>query len=550
MTFIKNKITDFSVISKLKQLEYLSICYDDNLKKIDLSGLENLRDLKLENNPNLTVIHGIDELKLNSLSLVRNNITIPFDLPKLINNGLTVCTLDFDMFPILLDSYENLLSIIKEARDEDNFVCRWAENLSGIGFNYLSTYQIKQIDDKVKEILKRILNDTDTDIEKITAIYYYIISNIKYDKEFVQRKRNDSRFSSSISEKVEKAKQHDNNDYGYKTMYLGSNSSYNAVMNNLAVCEGYTNMMHYMLKVLGIESRTISCDIKPNKGIVASNSNHSIIRVNINGDWYYFDPTNDTNKTVLKRFFKTKEEIEKMVTLSISESNIKNPNEKISRDIINDALKANGHKIVIRYIEKLLNVKISPVQEEKKYDTNKEEEIVAKRLKSLPEINDEQLRFTNMLTYMLRNGTLNYNVYITLKEELVSEYKKMRKDIKSKQETTSTTNPPSDPLDDDGNKIEMTYGINPQDKEEPKETDKKKSSTDRKNKIEELKNANRKFTSVQYETKKQELGLNEDETKHLDDLFIQQQMLEQQRMMQQQSFEQYDEEEEEYGMSR
>lgn len=208
----------------------------------------------------------------------------------------------------------------------------------------------------------------------------------------------------------------------------------------------------------------------------------------------------------------------------------------------------NSHDNTISNIEQLLGIEITPTYEEFIYDQTYHAPRKYVIPKSKEKLIQEQRNILRNLRQLCDEGKYNELTFNLMRDELAKEYRKMRVNLTNS--TSSTTNPPSDSLDDDGNKIEMTYGINPQDKEEHKETDKKKSSTDRKNKIEELKKAKRKLTREQYEEKKRELGLNEDETKYLDDLFMQQQMLEQQRMMQQQSFEQYDEEEEEHGMSR
>ena len=77
----KNDIKDYSVISELTNLESLAICYNDNLKYLDISKLTKLSNLNLNNNPNFTDLKGIEKAtKLDELILYRNAILQPFNI--------------------------------------------------------------------------------------------------------------------------------------------------------------------------------------------------------------------------------------------------------------------------------------------------------------------------------------------------------------------------------------------------------------------------------------------------------------------------------------
>ena len=114
-------------------------------------------------------------------------------------------------------------------------------------------------------------------------------------------------------------------------------------MKGEVVCEGYTNMMHYMLSSVGIESKTAICIGKrDNKEVsfVDRGEDHSVIRIKTGKDWYYYDPTWDAGKMELKNVFKTKKEFERNHTFTVLEEKIENPKEKAyTVDELNERLR-------------------------------------------------------------------------------------------------------------------------------------------------------------------------------------------------------------------
>lgn len=318
----KSKIKDFSVISKLKKLEYLTISYEDNLTSLDVSNLENLTCLDLHQNPNLTKIIGLDNLKkLVELTLYRNNIHHSFNLPQLLQNDLSYIKLDFDMYPILKQQYFCLDDILlEETKNGRN--CFWVENISNFKTNIISATRMKKMHDKVVEILKDIIRPHYNDVQKVLAIYQYIIMNVKYDDELLEASKKDKTTLSDDKKVVVSGEK-------LETIYNRMQSSYNAILEGKSVCEGYTNMMHYLLACVGIDSKTVSCSADISSLVVGANSNHSVIRVNIGNDWYYFDPTFDANTGRVNNCFKTKTEFSNNHVLSLTEKVIKSPTKKV-----------------------------------------------------------------------------------------------------------------------------------------------------------------------------------------------------------------------------
>ena len=242
------------------------------------------------------------------------------------NRDLNTLRLDLDLYPKLKQMQPRLDSVI-----EENYInCKWTENTGEIGKNEYNTGQIVPMDKKCKEILGNIVRPEYSDIEKTMAIYAYIVENIKYDHILFKKEK-------ELVDKGQKIGK------GVSKILNGKQSSYNAFMKGEVVCEGYTNMMHYMLSSVGIESKTVICIGERDNGetsFVDRGENHSVIRVKTGDDWYYYDPTLDAGKMELRNAFKTKKEFEKNHTFTVLEEKIENPKEKVyTTEEINERLR-------------------------------------------------------------------------------------------------------------------------------------------------------------------------------------------------------------------
>ena len=242
------------------------------------------------------------------------------------NRDLNTLRLDLDLYPKLKQMQPRLDSII----EEKYISCKWTENISGIRKNEYNTGKIVPMDKKCKEILGNIVRPEYSDIEKTMAIYAYIVENIKYDHILFKKEK-------ELVDKGQKIGK------GVSKILNGKQSSYNAFMKGEVVCEGYTNMMHYMLSSVGIESKTAICIGKrDNKEVsfVDRGEDHSVIRIKTGKDWYYYDPTWDAGKMELKNVFKTKKEFERNHTFTVLEEKIENPKEKAyTVDELNERLR-------------------------------------------------------------------------------------------------------------------------------------------------------------------------------------------------------------------
>ena len=405
---------DFSVINSLPNLKYLTINYVDGLEQLDVSALEHLTILELEGNSNLTQITGLEDKKrLETLTLLKNGITTGFDLGKLLNFSLVSFNLDFDLYPLLKKVNPNIDEILKR---KEGHAFSWSENISDIRYNSIPSTLMKQMNDKVKEILTDIINDSYTDIEKICAIYAYIIQNVKYDHDALNA-------SKSEEARRQFAKTRGSSSITLDGLIDRKQSSYNAIMEGRSVCEGYTNLMHYMLKSVGIESVACSCSATPDKDFVGLDSNHAVIRVKVGDDWFYFDPTWDANKTNLEHFFKSRDVFSRTHTLSVTESQIEQPQKiLVTNDDLNRAFKkvlsdrSNGTNRRINTQKKYENDEMSMEEEFGKKFKSTEKKLyrpmISEAVKKSVILRDEKQKL-----YKMREQLLDYQEQQSMNQE-------------------------------------------------------------------------------------------------------------------------------------
>ena len=291
----KTNIEDFGILGKLKSIEELRIESEENLSKLDVTNMKNLKKLELINNMNLKEVIGLNETEnLEKILLSKNGTGSlelrEFDIMSTVENRkLKEVILDVDMYPNLIKKFPHLAEKIEEYEKNNERVYTWIENkiVYNCWANKFSTRNLKEMDIKVEEILQNIIEPEYTEIEKTLAIYNYITDNVDYDYkmlEFDERMQKDVRYSLFLEGRSNKS------SYSIiNKRILGKQSSFNAIMKGKAVCQGYAQMMHYMLTKENIESREIGCIADPiieeqeleDKGI-----DHSVIRVKTDDNWY------------------------------------------------------------------------------------------------------------------------------------------------------------------------------------------------------------------------------------------------------------------------
>ncbi len=133
--------------------------------------------------------------------------------------------------------------------------------------SYYSSKEIidntKTFDNKVTEILNSMPHNL-SEFERELYFHDYLIENCSYDD--------------TAAETI---------DNSQKEHYHSAFTSYGALVEGKAVCQGYTNALSYLLSCVGIENTSISGK--------SQNANHIWNAVKIEGNWYYIDATWDDN---------------------------------------------------------------------------------------------------------------------------------------------------------------------------------------------------------------------------------------------------------------
>jgi len=362
----KTNIEDFGILGKLKSIEELRIESEENLFKLDVTNMKNLKKLDLINNINLKEVIGLNETENLEKILMSKNGTgslelKQFDIMSAVENKrLKEVILDVDMYPNLIKKFPHLAEKIEEYEKNNERVYTWIENKIAYNCwaNKFSTRNLKEMDIKVEEILQNIIKPEYTEIEKTLAIYNYITENVDYDYkmlEFDQEMKKDMRYWLFLEGSSNKS------SYSIiNKRILGKQSSFNAIMKGKVVCQGYANMMHYMLTKENIESREIGCIADPiieEQKLEEKEVDHSVIRVKTDDEWYYYDPTWDAGKTKYEYAYNTKDEFYKKHTLNAGEEKIqsvkqKKYNDKELENKINKIYSDKNDKIIKKQNEK------------------------------------------------------------------------------------------------------------------------------------------------------------------------------------------------------
>ncbi len=118
---------------------------------------------------------------------------------------------------------------------------------------------------ELKKVLRKIVDDDMSDLQKALAIYDYIVMNVTYDQEVYNKLSiNDFDFAS------------------YKSFYLEG-----VLFDKLAVCEGISKSFTSFCNIEGIPCVTVVGYQTANK----NGANHAWNKIYLNGKWYIIDPT-------------------------------------------------------------------------------------------------------------------------------------------------------------------------------------------------------------------------------------------------------------------
>lgn len=276
-----NHITDFSVLSKLHNLEELVIANDLFVKEIDLSGMPKLSKLILINNPNLKSIYGLDDLNnLNEVTMYGNDIDgSHFNFDRYARNT-RLCvenTLDISMYLGIIGNNRSIAKHLEETEvTGESYVC-FAEKSGFLNCVVLTLRDLYELYFGLDVYLKKYNAYEMSDEEKVDFVYKYIMNNTKFSEDLI--------IDRNILYKEGRA-QYDEIPDKIRKLFNNFHSSFYAHRFKRANCEGRVNLMVFMLKMLGIEATNVHChDNRSHR----EGTNHSIVRLFLNGKYVYID---------------------------------------------------------------------------------------------------------------------------------------------------------------------------------------------------------------------------------------------------------------------
>ena len=285
-TYYQKYIIDYSAINQFEELEMLVITDNQNIQELDISNLQKLHTLVLINNKNLTTLKGIENLKeLNTVIIVENKIKTINNFKQFIENtrNTKILKLDVNMY-----HYINKSDII----ESENTNIGFAEKISVGQFYNLTLEMMQKLYEKGLEIIEKI-NAKD----KYTIaleIYKYLVKTLTYDYENLEIRNQFMLEGNLISI--------------YQNDYKDINSSYKALIEKKAVCEGYANAFKFLTNLREIEAENIVCFLnKTNTRF--EYYNHTASRFRINQEWLYCDSQIEDQRE-LKYFGLTREQFE------------------------------------------------------------------------------------------------------------------------------------------------------------------------------------------------------------------------------------------------
>jgi len=279
-----NCIEDFSPLENCVGIEELTIVNDTYIESLDVSKFVNLKNIKLINVPKLTNLVGLEHLKnLENVMIYGTSIHSEFDIVEYIKNTFQAETniLDVNMYQSLVKQDEKLAQYISEAVIVGETHLRFAELVGLMDYAIIDAKALEDMYKRVTLLFEMFgIYDEVSEEEKIEFVYKFVTNNTVFDKEGIENR--DVEYNTYI-EKYNKIPEFAKNKFAM------IHSSYNALMLGKSNCEGFVNLIKFMLNILEIRSFNVHCiDVRNN---VNNLPNHAMIRILNKGTWYYCDPT-------------------------------------------------------------------------------------------------------------------------------------------------------------------------------------------------------------------------------------------------------------------
>lgn len=217
-------------------------------------------------------------------------IPTAFHVDTKLSNNIFECTFEYTIKPELSSTYTyyqqyDSLNITKtnETRpsDFDNFAINNSLYIYDVETSDQLFYALERgvkphcalgskaevVYQEMKKVLRTIINDNMTDVEKVIAIHDYLIMNVTYDEEVINL-----------------LYQNITNASNYQSFYLEG-----VFLDKKAVCEGISKAFASMCNVEGIPCVMVEGKPKANP----QGAGHAWNKVYVNGNWYIVDITSD-----------------------------------------------------------------------------------------------------------------------------------------------------------------------------------------------------------------------------------------------------------------
>lgn len=302
-----NQIKDFTPLEKLSNLVELSIVNDIHIRKLNLQNMTNLKKITLLNNPSLNIIKNLEKLsKLEYVKIYGCNVKNIIDFGDYIINTINVETniLDINMYSSFVKDFPKNSQSLSNLYKLGFTNIMFAEKTGFADYALLTPEKVNSLFQICYKFIYEEQIRKLSDYDKIKTIYKYVTKNVEFDSEGITKRD---------KEYIETNIKNGNIPPHLRNNFSMLHSSYNAGVLKMANCEGYVNLMNFMLRMLNIECATVYATNKGNPNVASYN--HALTSVKIDGKWYYFEPTWE-KPNEFKYFMKTYEEIQKTHILS------------------------------------------------------------------------------------------------------------------------------------------------------------------------------------------------------------------------------------------
>lgn len=265
----------FTIDVQAAESKKTAVQYSVEALSFQVQNLNNKKEKTLEDKLQLVkLISKIDNAEdKNSLIKKLNKVKIDDYGPKDLYYRIYTAYLNVEESVSLL-AYSPSVELFKKTIDKvifDNpqwtslsYKYSYMENNSVYRFDivYGSDYgtileQKSTVNKKVQEIVDKYVTNEMNDLEKVFVLHNYLVSNAEYDF----------------------------NSYSANSMRGNTSTAYGALINKLAICNGYAEAMSLLLDKVGID----------NKFVVGYGNNelHAWNLVKVNGKYYHLDSTWD-----------------------------------------------------------------------------------------------------------------------------------------------------------------------------------------------------------------------------------------------------------------